>query len=545
MTNLIDRLIAPTAFGFTRVLAIKPPVDFLAGLTVPSPPVNLTTLGLLEKATYHPVDIGIVAGKPEVVGALVRLWLCTAETAVAQKARTVLIDFLSNETCDTTSIDDNLMWRRVFHDKDVYGSIFSLCSLKTVGQAGQLSKNQKTVAQGRLLDLIITLDSHSSPLRTSQLPDIERQYGVENGGLLDFAFLHMVDYRNDDLMLSTIIDTCTQYMKPSIREEDPPFSLIFLKKNGLHTLCTSYFLKPSPEQSSWLLGVSAAYLACYCSYYPKYLLDDAELTRSLLDRMVGTFTNVSMGNWLSGLVPKTHLKVLASLPRIMLLPGNTPTDPLPLNLIPSNAASEPVFDVLSEVLCGHPGIDDDEQAAARALYFVYLDEYPDFWTYVVKAADTVALTSVAIAAISLIERVILAQWKPLNEYPSTPLASGHCLPSEDWLSQHCNDGIALPKTGMEAIMTHQAAAESVLPYLLKPAQTFSNLVGGGRGDVESAAWKIAVAKHHVLISFYGKLREMADSPEKQDMVETVRRRIAQGPMGGSSQVGGSVETMEM
>ena len=81
---------------------------------------------------------------------------------------------------------------------------------------------------------------------------------------------------------------------------------------------------------------------------------------------------------------------------------------------------------------------------------------------------------------------------------------------------------------------------------MKPAQTFSNLVGGGRGDVESAAYRVAVAKHDVLALLHQELKGwMGAHPDARDMVATVGRRVAQGPMGGTSEVGGRIGTMEL
>ena len=97
VTNLINRLISPNRYDFTRVLSIDPPVDFVAGLVAPSPPVNTITLNLLQKAQHRIGDIGIVAGKADVVGALVRLWLCSNETAVARLAHDVISGLLQAE----------------------------------------------------------------------------------------------------------------------------------------------------------------------------------------------------------------------------------------------------------------------------------------------------------------------------------------------------------------------------------------------------------------------------------------------------------------
>ena len=194
VTNLINRLISPPRYTFSRVLSINPPVDFLAGLAAPSPPINLTTLCLLEKAKYRPSDVGIVAGKADVIGVLVKLWLCAQDTAVAGRAHDVILGLLLPEAMDQGSIglvEGGLMWRRLLRDKDIYGSIFSICSLSTAGQDRQPSKRDKTVAQARLLDMLLRIDSE--PVRTSQIPEIEWQYSVSDGGLHHFEAIHMGD----------------------------------------------------------------------------------------------------------------------------------------------------------------------------------------------------------------------------------------------------------------------------------------------------------------------------------------------------------------
>jgi hypothetical protein len=132
-----------------------------------SAPINHVTLTLLAKASQS--DAAIIAGQPGVMMALVQLWLCTPETAVAQKALDVgplEVDHKRQtpETYDDlgSRIDGNvergkgqgLVWRRLFGDRDIYGRLLSFCSLRTVGQANQPSKRDKTVAQARLMDLI-------------------------------------------------------------------------------------------------------------------------------------------------------------------------------------------------------------------------------------------------------------------------------------------------------------------------------------------------------------------------------------------------------
>ena len=543
------------------MLSIDPPVDFVAGLAAPSPPVNTTTLNLLQKAQQRIGDVGIVAGKADVVGALIRLWLCSQDTAVARLAHEVISGLLQAEVIsheDIVTTEGKWMWRRVFRDRDIYGSIFSICSLITAGQDGQQSKREKTVAQARLLDMILRIDGDA--VRQSQIPEIENQYGVKEGGLLHFAAIHMVDYQNDVLMHVNLLDFYAMYlsgkqkMLPQRSEQitnpstqPSTFPLDFLRQYGIHQRALAYYLNPEaqdPVDISFLYGRSANYLSTWASIYPNDFLEP-RVVEATLGRLLNVLRNVSPGQWAQGRAPKDDLHVLASLPRVVLIPRRQ--SPSPLFLIPSKPADQEAFLTLAYVFNGSQDLASEdsntENAVARALYYLYVEQHPDFWRQVVTAAETVALKEVALAALSLMTAVITAHWALL---PSTTSSSDtpFALPTEDALANKCH-APSLPATGIEAIMTEPAIG-IVIPYLIKPAQTFSNLVGGGRGDVESAAYKVAVAKHETLIMLHEKLKDwVGNHPEAQQMLATVARRVAQGPMGGTSEVGGRVGTMEL
>ena len=543
------------------MLSINPPVNFAAGLAAPSAPVNTVTLNLLRKAQQRIGDVGIVAGKADVVGALVRLWLCSQDTAVARLAHEVISGLLQAEVInheETVATEGKWMWRRIFRDRDIYGSIFSICSLITTGQDGQPSKREKTVAQARLLDMILRIDGDA--VRQSQIPEIENQYGVKEGGLLHFAAIHMVDYRNDVLMHVNLLDFYAMYlsgkqkMLPQHSEQitnpstqPSTFPLDFLRQYGIHERAELYYLNPDaqdPVDNSFLYGRSANYLSTWASIYPNDFLEP-RVVEATLGRLLNVLRNVSPGQWAQGRAPKDDLHVLASLPRVVLLPRRQ--SPSPLFLIPSKPADQDAFLTLACVFNGSQAsaseISNTENAVARALYYLYVEQHPEFWRQVVTAAETVALKEVALAALSLMTAVITAHWALL---PSTVSSSDtpFALPTEDALANKCH-ATSLPATGIEAIMTEPAIG-IVIPYLIKPAQTFSNLVGGGRGDVESAAYKVAVAKHGTLIKLHEKLKDwVGDHPEAQQMLATDAKRVAQGPMGGTSEIGGRVGTMEL
>ena len=537
--NLINILVLPTKYDFTRVLAIQPPVDFTAGFSSPFPPVDLAVLSLLEKATYRKSDIDIVAGKSDVVAALIKLWLCTPDTAVAGRAQEVIVRLLLADEGEKTMSDsgimnEGLMWRRILRDKDIYGSIFSICSLNTAGREGPLSRREKTISQARLLDMLLKIDS--SPVRTSQIPEVEQRFGVDNGGLLQFAALHMVDYKDDVLMHITLIEFYAHYLCIG-----NTFALQFLKSNGLHTRSMAHYLEPEKQDSldvTYLYGSSAKYLSTYCSNFPQDLLS-SPTAGHILSRVTQAIENTSPSQWAQGKIPKHDLQVLMYLPRIMLMPSAQA--PSPLFLIPMKPANQDAMVALCKILHG----DDEnieEQAAARALYYLEMEHHPDFWECVVATAGTVAITESALMAHSLMGAVITAEWSPLPD-TEVPGPTPYRLPTERSLASTCHVE-SLPLSGLEAILT-QPALGTVIPYLMRPAQSFGSLVGGGRGDVESAVYKIAVAKHDVLVMLYEKLSAWSEiRGEGYEMISAVRRRVAQGPMGGMSEAGGRVATME-
>lgn len=594
VTTLIGILVRSPSYTFSHVLTIKPPVDFVAGLNAPSPPINSVTLLLLGKAAKEPSDAAVVAGEPEVVAALVRLWLCTPDTAVAQQAANVLKELLEvdyapqllGEAHDIEAMTDDppfeppgqgLMWRRLFDDRDIYGSIFAICSLLTVGQAAQPNKREKTIAQARLLEFLLLLRPDvSDSWSKSHCPEVEAAYGVRDGGILDFAALHMVDYKDDVLMHMTLIDFFAGLLQVSNTDSLLDISssasmsgdlnaspmLEYLISRGLHSRSMSFYLEPSKHDSldlTYLYSRSANYISVYATNHAAHLLNASQsVTDAILARLSSVLGGVSSGHWAHGNAPKHDLHVLASLPRVCLVPQMNGSSPL--FLVPAKPANADALHTLAAIFRGPPvgsafsktsdqpasDYSANEPEAARTLYFLYLRQNPVLWMQIVNAAIAIALKDNALAAIELMSAIIGANWRPLPDRIEDPESQPrYSLPTESELAHMCGSlNQQLPPSGVLAILA-SPALDAVLPYLLRPAQTFSNLVGG-RGDTESAAYRVAAAKHDALILLYHKLKDVAqDNIGLQEIVTAVGRRVAQGPMGGDSEVGGRVGTLEL
>ena len=574
LNRLLVRLVHRKAFTFADVQAIQPTVDFVKGLSVPISVINNVTLYLLEKASENETDAGVVARGPEITVALIRLWLCTHDEGVAQKAISVLTKLIMvGHAAQKIGEEENVqafisdqsyklpmrqgsMWRRVFRDKDIYGLIFSFCSLSTVGQERQPNKRQKTLAQGRLLEWLQVFPDPET-VRTSQIQEVEESYGVEDGGLFEFAVLHMVDYNDDVLMHMDLIDFLIWYLSqykanvkaldstPSADLEGPcsSTSLDYLITKGLHARTMSYYLEPEKYGSldiRYLYSGSATYVSVYMSSHQRHLLHGFPLVASTIrQRLTSILDGMNYVTWVNDIrIPKVDLHVLVSLPRAVLLPGSD--GKTPLFSIVTWPGNEDAFLTLARVFSGHEEIEFDlwgrpkplpepkdldlakyERRAARALYFLYLEKYPKFWGHAVNAADTFLFKENAVAAVELMKSVITAEWEVLPESPDTALTA-FPLPTESQLMNECRSQ-SLPTSGTLAMITGPAL-EHIIPFLLTPP-----ICLGTGASIEEAEYKVSALKHDLLILLHQKLKDLAqDSGPLQEVIEGLEKRIEEG-----------------
>jgi hypothetical protein len=364
--------------SFSDVRSVDPPVNFIAGIKDPSPQINLLVLSLLEKAGTTPSDAAVIAGNAELVASLVELWLSTSTTAVAQAAFDVLwslleVDYSSQledvdhqNRKDEVAAGQGLMWRRVFGDKDVYGLLFSICSLQDALNPGQLTKRERTVAQGRLMDLIVKVASlRWDSVSQSHIPDIESKY--EASSLLHFAACRMVD-TGDVLMHMTLLNFFRELLQlsapgleagnhlRSVSTFSSP-ALDFLESNGLHSTILKYYLDAGSQlEVADLLYLSSpimAYVAQYAQLYPNHLLHSSqELLNKILEKINRSFA-ISSAQWAHGTVPTGDIFILSCLPRVLLVEAGR-RSLNPILALPTNPPNKECYDALSRIFQGPP-----------------------------------------------------------------------------------------------------------------------------------------------------------------------------------------------
>lgn len=130
------RLVNVPTFSFQNILEIDPSVDFGAGLTSESIPINMVTVELLAKAKYNSDDGGTFSPLPG--GASANFTSSTGTLATMNRVVHLLVQQLLLTDVETlhlriqdllvgllTAPHSNLsIWRRVLDDRDIYETFF-------------------------------------------------------------------------------------------------------------------------------------------------------------------------------------------------------------------------------------------------------------------------------------------------------------------------------------------------------------------------------------------------------------------------------------
>ncbi|KAI0022618.1 hypothetical protein F4780DRAFT_769740 [Xylariomycetidae sp. FL0641] len=220
--SLAIKLLGP--LSFTQVLALASEEAIIQAMRSPAPSANLLAMAILHKAAKSASDTAILAAMNNVVIHFLSQWLSAPQVGVGERGSRVLGDLLDTD-CETRPPDglsvngmeiavrkspgQGFMWRRIFHDRDVYGLLLSLCSAGPHQHTDNgLDDLQLSLAQGRLLRVLPRLAAlNFAAVTRTEFPELNERYaGFQgNGGLLQFAALHMIN-REDRLMHLSLID---------------------------------------------------------------------------------------------------------------------------------------------------------------------------------------------------------------------------------------------------------------------------------------------------------------------------------------------------
>lgn len=169
-----------------------------------------------------------------------------------------------------------------------------------------------------------------------------------------------------------------------------------------------------------------------------------------------------------------------------------------------------------------------ESTIARILTALFISKKPNTFSDIISHAETVAMKENALAALTLLRALITASWSS-GIIPDTP--------ANDPTYARLNN---FPKTGLDLVLDPSISG-GVLPALLKPATSYSNLVGG-RGDAENAAYQVAMAKFDVLKALG---RQLEENSGREDVLFMVKRRVNEGPWGVGGNAGSRIGTLEL
>lgn len=325
---------------------------------------------------------------------------------------------------------------------------------------------------------------------------------------------------------------------PHLTHYDSSLSLDFVKEQSLHKDIIEFHTNDNPSlEHSFLGGRTAHYIAEYASTYPENFENSPELQtiRQYVHRNIRK-------------CEANDLTIVAAMPRATLIPRRSTGlawDDCVILDIPVKRTNQDALKTLGTVFHGPPREEITfparqianaasnqravESAYARLLTSLYYTKNPTFFSDIITHADTVAMKENALAALSLLNAIITANWD------SATLPNE--IPEDDPIYLRLQQ---FPKTPIDLILDPTISG-GVLPYLMKPATTFSNLVGG-RGDAENAAYQVAMAKFDVLQVLGARLERDGG---RQDVIAMVKRRISEGAWGVGGSAGSRIGTLEL
>ncbi|EXJ80224.1 hypothetical protein A1O1_08366 [Capronia coronata CBS 617.96] len=220
LTRLLERTVSLIPFDELKTSISAEKLE--QGLTSPLVSVQLLCLAYLRKAADSPSGASFVAASSSLVQCLFTIWLSSESTEVAERSLEGIEALLAVDSQNSVTVEvgrdgmgetqgHGLLWRRVFHDPDVYEVLFVWTSLVKSKRDTKTKKGIQlvTISQARLFDFIARLAPFDwQAITTSTIPTVETQYLQGNGdsqpfgGILRYAASHMID--SDDILMQVL-----------------------------------------------------------------------------------------------------------------------------------------------------------------------------------------------------------------------------------------------------------------------------------------------------------------------------------------------------
>jgi hypothetical protein len=328
------------------------------------------------------------------------------------------------------------------------------------------------------------------------------------------------------------------YILTISRHYDSSLSLDFVKEEGIHKGIVDFHTSDSPSiEHSFLSSRTAQYISDYASTYPENFENSSDMPT------IRTYVHSNIRK-----CETSTLNIIASMPRSTLIPRRgtslawnecvildmpiTRTNPDALKTLATVFHGPPKEELTFpkvETIGSDPKRIQSESSFARLVTALFYAKKSNMFSDIVSHIETIAMKENALAALALVRALITSSW---STEPIPDVSVDNDLTYSRLSS--------FPKSGVDVILDPSISG-GVLPSLLKPATTFSNLVGG-LGDAENAAYQVAMAKFDVLKALGRKLEEDGG---RQDVLAMVRRRVGEGPWGVSGSVGSRIGTLEL
>ena len=220
LTKLLERTVQLIPFDELRQSISTQKLE--EGLKSPSTPIQLLCLAYLTKAADQPSGAAFVASASTLVQLLVTTWLSVESTEVSERSLECIVAILYVDSPRSATLvmgasgsgearGQGLMWRRIFHDADVYSLLFLWTSSKKSNYDLKTKKGQQaiTISQARLFDFIArAAELDWAPISTSAMPAVENEFRKTSsddqpyGGILRYAANDMID--SSDILMEVL-----------------------------------------------------------------------------------------------------------------------------------------------------------------------------------------------------------------------------------------------------------------------------------------------------------------------------------------------------